>query len=90
MIFTRIPRLFHSLLVPFGGGFHITPSFKQFRQVIIATDVARFTCKNFFKQLLCLGVIACFYILERQRMLNKAVFWVFLQKVFKFFNPIQR
>jgi len=65
MILACIPRLFHSLFVPFGGGFRVAPPFKQFRQVIIATDVAWITCKNLFKQLLCLGVIACFYVLER-------------------------
>jgi hypothetical protein len=64
MIFTRVLCLFHSFFIPFCGGFRIAFPFKQFRQMIVASNVAGFTCKDFFKQLLRLGVIACFYVFE--------------------------
>ena len=58
--------------------------------MIIATNVARLTRKDFFKQLLRPGIIACFYVFESQRMLHEAVVRVLPQKIFQFFNPVQR
>jgi hypothetical protein len=75
-------RLFHALFITCCCRLGITPSLEQFCKVIIATNVARLTCKDFFKQLLRAGVVAGFYVFQRQRMLHETVVRILPQKIF--------